>query len=51
MAYLTGVQLKKFVEYSAGDEITPDDLGDDTEGLDDLELDAADVSNQEGPAV
>ncbi|MCI4437837.1 MAG: hypothetical protein JHC33_13605, partial [Ignisphaera sp.] len=37
--YLTGVQLKKFVEYS-GTELQADDLGED-EGLDDLDLDEA----------
>ncbi|MCI4437340.1 MAG: hypothetical protein JHC33_11095 [Ignisphaera sp.] len=43
--YLTGVQLKKFVEYT-GTELEADDLGED-EGLDDLDLDEA-IS---GPAI
>ena len=41
--YLNTIQLKKFVEYTDGDEVEAEDLGDD-EGLDDVELDAADVS-------
>lgn len=46
--YLTTVQLKKFVEYTGGGEVNADELGDD-EGMDDLGVDAADVSN-EAPA-
>ncbi len=42
--YLNAVQLKKFVEYTGADDVHTDDLGTD-EGLDDLELDAADVSD------
>ena len=43
--YLTGVQLKKFVEYT-GTDIEAEDLGED-EGLDDLDLDTAVA----GPAI
>jgi len=42
--YLNAVQLKKFVEYTGGDDVEADDLGED-EGLEDLEMDAADVSS------
>jgi len=48
--YLDAVQLKKFVEYTGGGEVHADDLGDD-EGLDDIELDVADVSGEDGPAI
>ena len=50
MCYLSAIQLKKYVEYTEGDEIHADDLGDD-EGLDDLDIDAADISTQKGPEV
>ncbi len=43
--YLNAIQLKKFVEYVGSDDTHADDLGDD-EGLDDVELDAADVSDK-----
>ncbi len=43
--YLNAVQLKKFVEYSGADDVESDDLGDD-EGLDGIEIDAADVSDK-----
>jgi len=42
--YLNAVQLKKFVEYTGSDDVETDDLGDD-EGLEDVEMDTADVSN------
>ena len=48
--YLDAVQLKKFVEYTGGSEVEADDLGED-EGLDDLDMDVADVSNEDGPKV
>ena len=40
--YLTAIQLKKFVEYTGGDEVEADNLGED-EGLDNLEMDAAEL--------
>jgi hypothetical protein len=49
LAFLSGVQIKKFVEYS-DDDIEADDLGDD-EGLDDADMDAVDISNEAGPEV
>ena len=48
--YLDAVQLKKFVEYTGGSEVDADDLGED-EGLDDLDMDVADVSTTDGPQV
>ncbi len=49
--YLTVVQLKKFVEYTGGDDVETDDLGDD-EGMEELEMDAvADVSKENLPDV
>ena len=48
--YLTAVQLKKFVEYSGSDEVETDDLGGD-EGMDDLDIDTADISKEELPGV
>jgi len=36
--YLNAVQLKKFVEYTGGDDVETDNLGDD-EGMDDLDMD------------
>ncbi len=50
--FLSGVQLKSYKEKSAG-EIDADDLGSD-EGLDDLDMDTADISNEapkNAPAV
>jgi len=48
--YLDAVQLKKFVEYSRAGEVHADDLGDD-EGMDDLDMDVADVSDNAKPEV
>jgi len=48
--YLEAVQLKKFVEYVGGSDVDADDLGDD-EGLEDLDMDVADVSSEDGPKV
>ncbi len=48
--YLNAVQLKKFVEYTGADDVETDDLGDD-EGLEELEVDAADMSNENLPQV
>ena len=48
--YLNAVQLKKFVEYTGSDDVDSDDLGDD-EGLEDVEMDTADVSNEDLPQV
>jgi hypothetical protein len=42
--FLTGVQLKKFVEY-VGEEIEADDLGED-EGMDDLDIDSAEAIDE-----
>ena len=48
--YLNAVQLKKFVAYEGPDNVEADDLGDD-EGLDEVEVDAADVSKEDLPDV
>lgn len=42
--YLSSVQLKKFVEYVGNDEVDADNLGDD-EGMDDLDMDEAELPN------
>ena len=46
--YLNAVQLKKFVEYTGSDDVDTDDLGSD-EGLDDVEMDTADVTKEDLP--
>ncbi len=48
--YLNAVQLKKFVEYTGADNVEAEDLGED-EGLEELEMDAADVSKEDLPQV
>jgi len=48
--YLNAVQLKKFVEYTGSDDTQADDLGDD-EGLEDVEMDTADISKENTPDV
>ncbi len=48
--YLNAVQLKKFVEFTGADDVESDDLGDD-EGLDELDVDAADMSKEDLPDV
>jgi len=48
--YLEAVQLKKFVEYTGSSDVSADDLGED-EGLDDLDMDVADVSDTDGPKI
>ena len=49
--YLEAVQLKKFVEYVGDVEVHADDLGDEDLGDLDDGIDAADVSNQDGPSI
>ena len=41
--YLNAIQIKKFVEYTEADAVEAEDLGED-EGLDEVDVDAADVS-------
>ncbi len=41
--YLNAIQLKKFEEYTAADDIAADDLGED-EGMEGVDIDTADVS-------
>ena len=48
--YLNTVQLKKFVEYTGSDDVDSEDLGDD-EGLEDVEMDTADISKENTPQV
>lgn len=49
--YLSGVQLKKFVEYT-GSDIEAESLGDETEGLDGMEeVDAENISQASMPKV
>ena len=48
--YLNAVQLKKFVAYEGADDTHADDLGED-EGLDDLDMDTADISKDNLPDV
>jgi len=49
--YLSAVQLKKFVEHTGSDEVEADDLGDEDLGDLDDGIDAADVSNEDGPKI
>ncbi len=48
--YLNAIQLKKFVEYTGADDVAVDDLGDD-EGMEGVDIDAADVSTEDLPQV
>ena len=43
--YLNAIQIKKLVKYTEADAVAADDLGDD-EGMDDVDVDAADISNK-----
>ena len=46
--YLNAIQLKKLVPFTGSDNVEADDLG-ETEGTDNLDIDAADISDK--PAV
>ncbi len=48
--YLNAIQIKKFVAYTEADAVEAEDLGDD-EGMDDVDVDAADVSEENLPQV
>ncbi len=48
--YLNAIQLKKFVEYTGGDDVETEDLGGD-EGMDGLDIDAAVSDESNTPDV
>ncbi len=47
--YLNAIQLKKFVEYTGGDDVEAEDIGED-EGMDGLDIDNS-VSDVSGPDI